>query len=205
MILHFSHIGFTEALTFIAPVFVSTTGLPLAPGVGQAGTNFGPVGRPRKIAGACFGGCPAGRAGVPPSKRAAGASLECFEGGTPALLPTRPEARASKAPGRPASPRKLSELRPTRPDAPGRAGAHDRSVSLPELDLGHAGVPSWVAGGPPKNTQARLLPSVFGRGTRHPSRYRRYSSSCQGVRIRGPSAVTATVNSKWAASEPSWE
>ncbi len=30
-------------------------------------------------------------------------------------------------------------------------------------------------------------------------------SSCQGVRIRGPSSVTATVNSKWAASEPSWE
>ena len=32
-----------------------------------------------------------------------------------------------------------------------------------------------------------------------------YSSSCQGVRIRGPSAVMATVNSKWAASEPSCE
>ena len=28
-------------------------------------------------------------------------------------------------------------------------------------------------------------------------------SECQGVRIRGPSSVTATVNSKWAASEPS--
>ena len=31
------------------------------------------------------------------------------------------------------------------------------------------------------------------------------SSSCQGVRIRGPSGVTATVNSKWAASESSSE
>src|SRR3954464_3538010 len=31
------------------------------------------------------------------------------------------------------------------------------------------------------------------------------SSWCHGVRIRGPSAVIATVNSKWAASEPSWE
>jgi len=30
-------------------------------------------------------------------------------------------------------------------------------------------------------------------------------ASCQGVRIRGPSAVTAIVNSKCAASEPSWE
>ena len=30
------------------------------------------------------------------------------------------------------------------------------------------------------------------------------SFKCQGVRIRGPSAVTAIVNSKWAASEPSW-
>ncbi|MEA2251695.1 MAG: hypothetical protein QOG70_1937 [Solirubrobacteraceae bacterium] len=30
-------------------------------------------------------------------------------------------------------------------------------------------------------------------------------SSCHGVRMRGPSAVIATVNSKWAASEPSWE
>jgi hypothetical protein len=29
--------------------------------------------------------------------------------------------------------------------------------------------------------------------------------SCQGVRIRGPSAVTAIVNSKWAVTEPSWE
>jgi hypothetical protein len=29
--------------------------------------------------------------------------------------------------------------------------------------------------------------------------------SCQGVRMRGPSAVTATVNSKWAAREPSCE
>ncbi len=30
-------------------------------------------------------------------------------------------------------------------------------------------------------------------------------ASCQGVSTRGPSAVIATVNSKWAASEPSWE
>ncbi len=29
--------------------------------------------------------------------------------------------------------------------------------------------------------------------------------SCQGVRIRGPSAVTAIVNSKWAVTDPSWE
>src|SRR3954466_4366956 len=29
------------------------------------------------------------------------------------------------------------------------------------------------------------------------------TSACQGVRTFGPSAVTATVNSKWAASEPS--
>jgi hypothetical protein len=32
-----------------------------------------------------------------------------------------------------------------------------------------------------------------------------YSSMCQGVRMRGPLAVTATVNSKWAAREPSSE
>jgi hypothetical protein len=31
------------------------------------------------------------------------------------------------------------------------------------------------------------------------------TSSCHGVRIRGPSAVIATVCPKWAASEPSWE
>jgi hypothetical protein len=30
-------------------------------------------------------------------------------------------------------------------------------------------------------------------------------SRCHGVKIRGPSAVMAMVNSKWAASEPSWE
>jgi hypothetical protein len=29
--LHFSHIGLTEARTFIAPDFVSTTGFPRAP------------------------------------------------------------------------------------------------------------------------------------------------------------------------------
>src|SRR5207302_10504869 len=29
-------------------------------------------------------------------------------------------------------------------------------------------------------------------------------ASCQGVRTLGPSAVMATVNSKWADSEPSW-
>src|SRR3954454_7520469 len=99
MILHFSHIGFTEALTFIAPVFVSTTGLLLVPGVGQQ-AQTGPVGRPGKIAGACFGGCPAGRARVPSPKRSAGASLECFGEATLALLPTHPETRA-QAPGRP--------------------------------------------------------------------------------------------------------
>ena len=32
-----------------------------------------------------------------------------------------------------------------------------------------------------------------------------YSASCQGVRMRGPWGVTATVNSKWAAREPSSE
>jgi hypothetical protein len=51
MILHFSHIGFTEALTFIAPGLVSTTGLLRAPGVGRQARTFGPVGRRRKIAG----------------------------------------------------------------------------------------------------------------------------------------------------------
>jgi hypothetical protein len=30
-------------------------------------------------------------------------------------------------------------------------------------------------------------------------------ASCQGVRTRGPSSVTAIVNSKWAASDPSCE
>src|SRR4051812_7437447 len=33
----------------------------------------------------------------------------------------------------------------------------------------------------------------------------RLPSACQGVRTRGPSAAIATVNSKWAAREPSWE
>jgi hypothetical protein len=32
-----------------------------------------------------------------------------------------------------------------------------------------------------------------------------WTSACHGVSTRGPSAVTATVNSKWAASDPSWE
>ena len=33
----------------------------------------------------------------------------------------------------------------------------------------------------------------------------RATDSCQGVRIRGPAAVTAIVNSKCADSDPSWE
>ena len=43
------------------------------------------------------------------------------------------------------------------------------------------------------------------RATRRGRPPRSYSPSCQGVRMRGPAAVTATVNSKWAAREPSWE
>ncbi len=33
----------------------------------------------------------------------------------------------------------------------------------------------------------------------------RSSFRCHGVRIRGPSAVTAIVCSKWAVRDPSWE
>src|SRR4051812_15460725 len=48
MILHFSHIGFTEALTFIAPALVriQDTGYPRS----RAAGTTGPMGRPRKIA-----------------------------------------------------------------------------------------------------------------------------------------------------------
>ena len=69
----------------------------------------------------------------------------------------------------------------------GRAGACDGRASSRRDDqaspLRPAGRPAGVA--------ARLR----GGGLR----------SCQGVRMRGPSAVIAIVNSKWAASEPSWE
>src|SRR4249920_565535 len=97
MILYFSHIGFTEALTFIAPVFVSTTGLLRAPGVGRQARTFGPVGRRRKIAGAWVWGGVVGRGRAPLSKRAAGAALECFDRGARPLLPTRPKSRRSFA------------------------------------------------------------------------------------------------------------
>jgi DNA-binding SARP family transcriptional activator len=46
----------------------------------------------------------------------------------------------------------------------------------------------------------RLEPPSGGLGQRQPP-----LSSCHGVRIRGPSAVMAMVNSKWAARDPSWE
>src|SRR3954453_10426534 len=45
--------------------------------------------------------------------------------------------------------------------------------------------------------------SSFGPLTLFPAA-RAASSRCQGVRIRGPSAVIATVCSKWAARDPSW-
>src|SRR5436305_541923 len=112
MILHFSNIGFTEALTFIAPVFVSTTGLLPVPGVGQAGTNLGRVGRPRKIAGGVLRGAFGWEAPRPSS-------------------PHAPKHARAKAPGGPASPRKLSEPRPTETRSSRGAGATDRGVSLP--------------------------------------------------------------------------
>src|ERR1700741_2054730 len=97
--LHFSHIGFTEARTFIAPVVFLDNRTPAHPRSRAAGTN-GPSGRTGKIA---------------------------------------------------------------------RDG-------LRQTSGGHAPTQAFA-----------------------------YSSSCQGVRMRGPSAVTAIVNSKWAAREPSWE
>ena len=52
------------------------------------------------------------------------------------------------------------------------------------------GAPANAAAGGPKKTYAAARPPF---------------ASCQGVRIRGPAAVIAIVNSKWAASDPSWE
>ena len=48
-----------------------------------------------------------------------------------------------------------------------------------------------------------LRPRVAGEPTAQAAT--RCPDTCQGVRIRGPSSVIATVNSKCAASEPSWE
>ena len=53
----------------------------------------------------------------------------------------------------------------------------------------------------------RRLRRDLGAGLRPPADQAaaRWRLRCQGLRIRGPSAVMATVNSKCAASEPSWE
>ena len=52
--LHFSHIGLTEARTFIAPVSLSNKGRP-APHESDGRVTRGPLGRPGKIAGAELG------------------------------------------------------------------------------------------------------------------------------------------------------
>jgi deazaflavin-dependent oxidoreductase (nitroreductase family) len=58
-------------------------------------------------------------------------------------------------------------------------------------------------GGEPLAAAAREVPMLALRPREPGGGLSPHSSSCQGVRMRGPSAVTATVNSKWAASEPS--
>jgi hypothetical protein len=49
----------------------------------------------------------------------------------------------------------------------------------------------------------RRIANAYGRMTGQAAAWA--CASCHGVRTRGPAAVTAIVNSKWAASEPSWE
>src|SRR6478672_13667254 len=108
MILHFSHIGFTEALTFIAPVFVSTTGLLLVPGVGQAGTNFrpdGPTGKDSR--GRASGRLRLGGQECLPQNARQEPRLSVLG---EALLPSSPHApkHVRQLPGRPVGPTKLA-------------------------------------------------------------------------------------------------
>src|SRR3954447_17264032 len=70
------------------------------------------------------------------------------------------------------------------PPGPGRPEARPRSIAT------CVAASSWRAAArrPVQRAQAAAASTV----------------SCQGVRMRGPSAVIATVNSKWAVSDPSW-
>ena len=70
---------------------------------------------------------------------------------------------------------------------PRRLGAEFPGVATPS---GRALLAPWTPRSGPKNPYAAARPPL---------------ASCQGVRIRGPAAVTAIVNSKWADSDPSWE
>src|SRR5215217_7054825 len=56
-----------------------------------------------------------------------------------------------------------------------------------------------------RQNNSEKIAGAFRPGQAACSTSRSASSSCHGVRIRGPAAVIAIVNSKWAASEPSWE
>jgi hypothetical protein len=59
--------------------------------------------------------------------------------------------------------------------------------------------------GPPEATSGPLRRQTEASRPPDQAAARPPEASCQGVRIRGPSAVTAIVNSKCAAREPSWE
>ena len=70
---------------------------------------------------------------------------------------------------------------------PGGEGDADRRRRMDARRNG----PMDAAAGGPKTAYAAARPPL--------------APSCQGVRMRGPAAVTAIVNSKCAASDPSWE
>src|SRR4051794_31385948 len=104
MILHFSHIGLTEALTFIAPDPVSPTGLPHVPGVGHASTTIRPLGPTEKDSrGRASGTSGWERHGCPSQSARQEPRLSVLGGTSMPLLSTRSEGRRKLRRGGPAS------------------------------------------------------------------------------------------------------
>ena len=84
--------------------------------------------------------------------------------------------------------------RPVRSPLPRRRSARSVTRSRCEAQRG------MVAGVLGRSSDARRSPASAAQAAARPA-----PTSCHGVSTRGPSAVIAIVNSKCAASEPSWE
>ena len=115
---------------------------------------------------------------------------------------TRPRGRRSARSVHARGLQRARRVRPGRDRARRRPGAARRAARA-GLRLAPL-APGDRAGGR-RRPPAAAVASGLARERARRLRRARWPLRCQGLRIRGPSSVTATVNSKCAASEPSWE
>ena len=162
MILHFSHIGFTEALTFIAPGLVSTTGLCTPQELGKQAqpSATGPTGKDSRGRGSGGGGWEERYAplqNAPQERR-----LSVLERGIELLYPHAPkhgEASNAECHLRPGSTLQTCNRSRTAPETRGGPTGGASVENWAGRNAGEGGVDT-----PSQNTQARLLPRVLGRG-----------------------------------------